>query len=187
MRRKVDLKGCRTKRLLAAVLLGLLLVATAATVSPAGEVKAPDFTLANLDGKNVALSDLLAKGPVIVDFWATWCKPCIKGFPGLQELLDKYKERGLTVVAISVDGPKSRSRVKPFIHSKKYGFEVLLDTQGRVAKSYNAVTIPRTVLIDTDGKIAHATVGYRPSNHEQIEKTLLPLLPEPEAEGEAAE
>ena len=152
------------------------------------ESRAPDFTLVNLEGKDVTLSELLHKGPVIVDFWATWCKPCIKGFPGLQELFEKYKDRGLSVVAVSIDSPKSRSRVGPFIKSKKYSFEVLLDTQGRVAKKYNAITIPRAVLIDSDGEIACATIGYRPSNHELMEKSLLPLLPEKEAkDGEAAE
>ena len=145
-------------------------------------IEAPDFSLESLTGNNSSLSDFKGK-VVFLNFWATWCKPCIKGFPGLQELLDKYKDRGLTVVAISVDSPKSRARVGPFIRSKKYGFEVLLDTQGRVAKKYNAVTIPRTVLIRPDGMIAHATVGYRPSNHEQIEKTLIPLLPAKDIEG----
>ena len=137
---------------------------------------APDFKLANLEGEDVALSELLAGGPVILDFWATWCKPCIRGFPGLQALMTKYEDRGLTVVAVSVDGPKSRARVAPFIRSKKYSFEVLLDTQGRVAKKYNAMSIPRTVLISPEGRIAYATVGYRPSNHEQIEQSLIPLL-----------
>jgi peroxiredoxin len=115
---------------------------------------------------------------VIVDFWATWCKPCIRAFPDLDALASEYKDRGLTVLAVSVDGPKSRARVAPFIRSKKYSFEVLYDTQGRVARKYNAVAIPRTVLIRPDGTIAHATVGYRPSNHEEIEELLVPLLQE---------
>jgi peroxiredoxin len=154
----------------------------------AGDDKAPDFTLPNLTGEDVTLSDLLAKGPVILDFWATWCKPCIQGFPGLQTLLDEYKGRGLTVVAISVDGPKTRARVAPFMRSKEYGFEVLLDTQGRVAQKYNAVAIPRTVLVNPEGGIAYATVGYRPSNHDLIEKELIPLLPpEDVQDGDVAE
>lgn len=175
-----------TMTLLVGVLLAFMFSPCACLAGK--ETKAPDFTLANLEGKDVTLSDLLAEGPVIVDFWATWCKPCIKGFPGLQELFEKYKDRGLKVVAVSVDSPKSRSRVGPFIKSKKYSFEVLLDTQGRVAKKYNAVTIPRAVLISPDGEIACATVGYRPSNHEQMEKSLLPLLPEKKTEdGEVVE
>ena len=170
-----------TMTLLVGVLLVLVLSPCACLAGK--ESKAPDFTLANLEGKDITLSKLLAEGPVIVDFWATWCKPCIKGFPGLQELHEKYEDRGLKVVAISIDSPKSRSRVAPFIKSKKYDFEVLLDTQGRVAKKYNAVTIPRAVLIGPDGEIACATVGYRPSNHELMEKSLLPLLPAKETKG----
>ncbi len=170
-----------TMTLLVGVLLAFMLSPCACLAGK--ESKAPDFTLANLEGKDITLSELLAGGPVIVDFWATWCKPCIKGFPGLQELFEKYKDRGLSVVAVSVDSPKSRSRVGPFIRSKKYSFEVLLDTQGRVAKKYNAVTIPRAVLISPGGEIACATVGYRPSNHEQMEKSLILLLPEKETKG----
>jgi len=177
--------------------LGLALICLAAGVLPVLSIsglllggedsKAPDFTLPDLEGKEVTLSELLAGGPVILDFWATWCKPCIKGFPGLEALTNEYKDRGLTVVAISVDGPKSRARVASFVRSKKYSFEVLYDTQGRVAKKYNAMTIPRTVLISPEGEIIYATVGYRPSNHEQIEKSLIPLLPEVAAEdGETA-
>ena len=161
-----------------ACLLAFLL---AAVSLPAGvlcgeDAKAPDFTLTNLEGVDVTLSDLLADGPVILDFWATWCKPCIRAFPDLEALTTEYKDRGLTVVAVSVDGPRSRARVAPFIRSKKYTFEVLYDNQGRVARKYNATTIPRTVLISPDGVVAHATVGYRPSNHDEIEKCLLPLL-----------
>ena len=163
---------------------GVLLVALVLSgPGYAEDNKAADFTLPNLKGEDVTLSDLLARGPVIVDFWATWCKPCIQAFPGLQKLLDEYKDRGLTIVAISVDGPKTRSRVEPFIRSKEYGFEVLLDTQGRVARRYNAVAIPRTVLVNPDGEIAFAAVGYRPSNHDLIEEALVPLLPPESAKG----
>jgi peroxiredoxin len=170
--------------LAAAILLGALVLSGPVL---AEDNKAADFTLPNLKGEDVTLSDLLAGGPVIVDFWATWCRPCIQSFPDLQKLVDEYKDRGLTVVAVSVDGPRTRSRVEPFIRSKDYGFEVLFDTQGRVAQRYSAVAIPRTVLVNSDGEIALATVGYRPSNHDLIEKALVPLLrPEHAKGGETA-
>jgi cytochrome c biogenesis protein CcmG/thiol:disulfide interchange protein DsbE len=163
-----------------AVCVTVLLFASASTYA-AGD--APDFTLPDLDGRKVTMSKLVAEGPVILDFWATWCKPCLKGFPHLQALQDKYGDRGLRVVAISVDSPRSRSRVAPLINSKKYSFEVLLDTEGRVAKRYNAVLLPRTVLVDENGKIVYGAVGYRPSNYEQIEEALVAILPERPAGG----
>lgn len=168
-----------------AVIFGIVALSSAASGT---DGTAPDFKLPDLKGKDVALSDLLEQGPVIVDFWATWCKPCLRAFPGLQEILDKYKDRGLSVVAISVDGPKSRAHVGPLIKSKKYTFEVLLDTQGRVAKKYGAILLPRTVLLDPDGKIICASTGYRPTNHEKIEAALELLLPkQPAKDGEEVE
>ena len=155
---------------------GLLVIALVG-LSIGAEGKAPDFALANIDGKDVNLTNLLAHGPVIIDFWATWCKPCIKGFPALQQLHEKYKEQGLTVVAISVDSPKSRSRVAPFIKSQKFTFEVLLDTEGKVAQKYNAVAIPRTVLVSREGQIVYTSVGYRPTNEEKLDEAVRSVLP----------
>jgi peroxiredoxin len=169
----------------------LIAILSLVALSPAAsgaDGTAPDFKLPDLKGKDVALSDLLEQGPVVVDFWATWCKPCLKAFPGLQEILDRYKDRGLSVVAISVDGPKSRAHVGPLIKSKKFTFEVLLDTQGRVAKKYGAILLPRTVLLDPDGKIIYASTGYRPTNHDKLEAALESILPkQPAKDGEEVE
>jgi len=162
-----------------------LLVLTLVAVSIGAEGKAPDFALPNIDGKVIKLADLLTRGPVVIDFWATWCKPCIKGFPALQQIHDKYKEQGLTVVAISVDSPKSRSRVGPFIKSQKYTFEVLLDSEGKVAQKYNAVAIPRTVVVNPEGQIVYTSVGYRPTNEDKLDETVRSVLPK-KASGEGA-
>jgi peroxiredoxin len=158
------------------VIAGLtMLMLSASAAASAG--KAPDFRLSNLDGRDVVLSELLKSGPVVVDFWATWCKPCLKAFPGLQKTYEQYKDRGLTVVAVSVDGPKTRAGVAPLIKSKRYGFEVVLDTDGRVARKYNAMLLPRTVLIDQNGDIIFGTVGFRPANHEKLAEHLESILP----------
>ena len=117
---------------LAAVWAAFLVMAGSA-LAPAADKAAPHFALPNLEGKQVALAERLKEGPVIVDFWATWCKPCIKAFPDLQEIFDNYKDCGLSVFAISIDGPRSTSRVGALIKSKGNTFEVLLDPviQGR--------------------------------------------------------
>ena len=170
-------------------------VLSCASVSFAASEVAPDFTLKNMAGEDVKLTELLEDGPVVIDFWATWCKPCIKGFPQLQEIFDSYRSCGLRVLAVSIDGPKSTSRVGSFIKSKDYSFEVLLDSSQKVARKYHVSSVPRTVLVDTDGKIVYSVTGYRPTNHDELDKAVAAIYPEPcpeeteetEETGEAAE
>ncbi len=154
-----------------------VLVLTGTTMLFGAEAKAPVFTLPNLEGEDVSLVELLEDGPVIVDFWSTSCKPCIKAFPDLQEIFDKYKDCGLTVLAVSVDGPRSVSKVGPLIASKGNTFEVLLDTSYSVARKYHVRAIPRTVLVRQDGTIAWAVTGYKPTNHEELDKAVAQLIP----------
>ena len=162
---------------LAAVWAAFLVMA-GSVLAPAAEKMAPQFALPNLEGKEIALAERLKEGPVIVDFWATWCKPCIKAFPDLQEIFDNYEDCGLSVFAISIDGPRSTSRVGALIKSKGNTFEVLLDPAQKVAKKFHVTSVPRTVLIDTDGSIVWAVTGYRPSNHEELSKAVASLFPD---------
>jgi len=176
-----------------ALLCAAVLVLMGTSMSYGADAKAPEFTLPNLDGEDVALSELLKDGPVIVDFWATWCKPCIKAFPDLQEIFDKYKDCGLTVLAISIDGPRSTSKVGALIASKGNTFGVLLDPSQAVARKFHVTSVPRTVLVRQDGTVAWAVTGYRPTNHAELDAAVAALIPadcpdegeEAEIEGEA--
>jgi cytochrome c biogenesis protein CcmG/thiol:disulfide interchange protein DsbE len=160
-----------------ALLLAALLVLGGSSISLGAANRAPEFTLPDVEGKDVVLSELLEDGPVIVDFWATWCKPCIKAFPDLQEIFDKYRNCGLSVVAVSIDGPRSMSRVGSFIKSKGNTFTVVLDPSQAVARKFHVTSVPRTVLVNTDGEIEYAVTGYRPKNHEELEAAVAKLLP----------
>jgi cytochrome c biogenesis protein CcmG, thiol:disulfide interchange protein DsbE len=157
--------------------VALLLVSAAVCASGATTALAPDFTLPNVEGKAVTLSELLKDGPVIVDFWATWCKPCIKAFPDLQQVYDTYKDCGLRVVAVSIDGPKSASRVGALIASKGNTFDVVLDTSQDVAHKFHVSGVPRTVLINTKGEVVYAATGYRPENHAELAAAVKALFP----------
>ncbi|MGQ9603990.1 MAG: peroxiredoxin family protein [bacterium] len=137
---------------------------------------APDFSLTTIEGKQIRLSEMLKKGPVVLDFWATSCKPCLEEFPCFQKVYNQYRQFGVTVLCISIDNPRSQSKVLPLIKSKNYTFEVAIDSGYRVAKQFNVVVIPRTLVIGMDGEIVFGCVGYSPSNCERIEHALKSLI-----------
>ncbi len=122
--------------------------------------EAPDFTLPDMKGKDVTLSEMLENGPVLLDFWALWCKPCLKALPSTNALVEEFGDQGLTVLTINTDSPKSASKVRPYVKSKKYDFEVLMDPNRSLQRIFRFNQIPQVYLIDSDGSIAYSQLGY---------------------------
>jgi peroxiredoxin len=144
---------------------------------PASAQKAIDFTLKDLNGNSIKLSDYYHKNIILIDFWATWCVPCIKELPHFQKLHEKYKEKGLKILAVSVDGPDTAAQVKNFIKRYKYSFPVLLDSESRVVALYNPrVILPYTILVDRDGSIQYVHQGYSPGDEKVLEEKIMRLL-----------
>jgi len=134
-----------------------------------------DFVLKDLKGKTIRLSDQYEDQVVLIDFWATWCIPCIKELRHLQGIYDTYGEKGLTVLSISVDGPDTSALVKNFIQKYQYNFPVLLDSDSTVVSLYNpSLLLPYSVLIDEGGYIRYVHQGYSPGDEmllvDEIEK-----------------
>ncbi len=130
--------------------------------------RAPDFSLPNLAGDAVTLSKLLESGPVLIDFWALWCKPCLQSLPGTDAIRAKYAERGLTVLAINTDSPRSNAKVKSYVRSNRFEFDVLLDPNGSMQRLYRFYRIPQTFLVAPDGSIAFSQLGYSPGTEERV-------------------
>ena len=154
--------------------------ALAALLLWAGSVSAavaPDFTARNLEGKQVNLKALLERGPVVVDFWATYCKPCLKAMPGLAEIQRKYQDRGLTVLGINEDGPRNRTKVRPFLKRLKIPYQIVIDGDGELMRRFNAPGCPSAFLIAPDGEIVLKQAGYIPRYHEDMIKAIETVLP----------
>ncbi len=153
------------------------------------KLRLANFSLKDLQGNVVELSQLLGKGPIVIDFWATWCKPCVKELPHLNKIQKDYRDRGLVVLAISEDSPWSVSKVKSFITGNRYEFTVPLDTNGDVLRKYGLLGTPYTYVLNARGEILYKHFGYRPGDEvslrEEIEKAF--AAEDDEGEGEAME
>ena len=166
--------------------LPFLAAALAILAAPLSAQNPIDFTLKDLEGNNIRLADFLGKNVVLIDFWATWCVPCVKELSHFQRFGEAYKEKGLVILALSEDGPESVAQVKPFAKRYGYTFNVLLDTESRVLALYNPrVTLPYTLLIDRSGRIAYVHQGYGLGDEKKIEREILELL-EPKKRASAA-
>ncbi len=171
-------RGSESCRIFTVVLLAGCLLA-AGSARAADPLKAPEFTLEDLDGNTATLHQFTDQGPVIISFWATWCKPCLRELPHMQDIYDRHRERGVNVLAISVDSPRSISKVKSFVSGHNYTFTVLLDTNKDVARKFNAHLFPYTFILNMDGEIIYKNYGYRPGDEKKVEEKVLALLDEP--------
>lgn len=138
--------------------------------------KAPNFKLVNLDGKYVELNKETGNGPLLLSFWATWCKPCLEEMAEYNKIYNQYKESGFNLIAISTDTEKSVAKVKPYIKSKGYEFTVLLDTNSEIARKYYAQQMPFTVLVDKSGNIVYSHLGYMKGDEKKVETLITELL-----------
>lgn len=141
------------------------------TTSQAGD-QIPNFKLQDLDNQTVELAELLKKGPVLLDFWATWCKPCLKAFPKLNELHNKFKGQGLTVLGVNEDSPRNQAKVKPFVRSLKSSFPVVLDKNNDLMRRLAVRNLPTSILISPEGKIIASYVGYSPTHIEDLKEMI---------------
>jgi cytochrome c biogenesis protein CcmG/thiol:disulfide interchange protein DsbE len=137
---------------------------------------APDFVLPDLEGENFKLSDNLNQGPILINFWATWCIPCREEMKKLKDVYKKFAEDRLQLLAISIDDPKSVARVKSFINSRKYPFKVLLDTNSEVMELFQAENPPYTVLLNPEGIIFYSHSGYRKGDEKILEDKIAMLI-----------
>jgi cytochrome c biogenesis protein CcmG, thiol:disulfide interchange protein DsbE len=155
--------------------------ATGDSKPPAGNAKTgmvdlKGLRLQDLNGDTVALDSYLGKGPLILDFWATWCKPCLASLPELNTLYTDLASRGLQVVGINEDGQRNAAKVKPFVKTNGFKFPTVLDLNREAQSRLNVAVLPTTLLLDSTGKVVHTSFGYRPGEIDVLRKKVESLL-----------
>ena len=128
----------------------------------------PNFSLKKINGRTVKIGEYLENGPVLINFWATWCAPCKKEMVFLEKFENEYRKEGFSVLSISIDSQKSLAQVRSYIRINNYSFDVFLDPNMQVFKKMNGNLMPTNILLDKKGNIIWRHYGYLPGDEKNM-------------------
>ena len=150
------------------ILLTTLLLSCGITFSQ--ERSLPNIEVKTLKGNSFNIQDLNNEGnPMVISFWATWCKPCKKELNAIAEVYDEWQnETGVKLIAISIDDTRSMSKVAPYVNSSDWEYDVYLDSNSDLKRAMGVSSVPHTFLINGDGKIVWNHKGYIDGDEEEL-------------------
>ena len=148
------------------------------TIALAQEKSLPNIDVKTLQGKTINIQDLENDGnPMVISFWATWCKPCKKELNTIAEVYDDWQEEtGVKLIAISIDDTRSMSKVAPYVNSSDWDYEVYLDSNSDLKRAMGVSTVPHTFLINGEGKIVWNHKGYIDGDEEELYEQIQHLV-----------
>ena len=134
----------------------------------------PNVTLQDMEGTTVQTGSIENDGnPVIISFWATWCKPCLRELKAIHEVYPDWQdETGVKMIIVSIDQAQDANRVKPMVDGFGWEYEVLLDPNGDFKRAMNVQNVPHVFVLDGDGKIVYTHAGYVDGGEEDIYEAL---------------
>lgn len=145
----------------------------------AQNAKMPEnITLKNLNGESVQSSVIQNNGkPVIISFWATWCKPCNRELNTIKDVYEDWQEEtGVKLIAISIDDARSASRVKPHVDGNDWPYEVYIDQNSDLKRAMGVVNVPHTFILNGEGEIIWQHTGYQDGGEEEVIAKVKELL-----------
>ena len=160
-------------------ILTLLVVLLATTFGFSQEArKLPNIEVKTLKGDAFNISELDNDGnPIVISFWATWCKPCKKELNNISEVYEDWQEEtGVKLVAISTDDTRSMSKVAPYINSSDWEYEIYLDPNGDLKRAMSVSTIPHTFLLNGKKEIVWQHRGYVEGDEEELYTKIVELV-----------
>lgn len=135
-----------------------------------------DFTLDDLDNQPLSLSEVQGDKITVIDFWATWCRPCTKAMPKLNKIFNKYKDEGLAMVGISCDGPRSISQVPAVANNLDIDYLILKDIDCEVMNDYQYQAFPTLIVLDSDNEVVYVHEGFSAGDEHEIEDFIVSQL-----------
>lgn len=137
-----------------------------------------NFSLDNADGQSTEFNEIKGEKLTVIDFWATWCKPCVNSIPKLNKIAQESKEKGVGFVGINVDSPRNISKVRPFVQALGVSYPVLLDTDEEVMTQLNVSVLPTLLIVNSKNEIVFTHEGFKPGDEELIKEEIEKLLSE---------
>ena len=136
----------------------------------------PDLKIRMLDGSKTTIHELVKDGPLMIDFWATWCVPCKKVMKFLNEYHQEFEEEKFKVLMINTDSPRSVSKVKSYVRSQDYKFFIGMDPNKSISKKLNGLVMPTLILVDKGGEVVWRHQGYLPGEEVEIKNQIQILV-----------
>jgi len=156
----------------------LILLLSLSFSTQAQDQPIPNIEIKDLIGNLINAGELNNDGkPMIISFWATWCKPCIRELNAINDqYVDWVEETGVKLVAISIDDSRNSARVKPFTKSQGWEYEIYIDENQELKRALNVNNIPHTFLVDGEGNIVWQHNGYNPGDEDHLYELIEKLI-----------
>ena len=150
--------------------LTITAIALLSTLSIAQNRTLPSVDVKTLDGSSINITTLENNGkPIVISFWATWCKPCKKELNTIAEVYEDWQdETGVKLVAISIDDTRSMAKVAPYVNASDWDYEVYLDPNGDLKRAMGVSTVPHTFLLNSKKEIVWQHKGYIDGDEEEL-------------------
>jgi peroxiredoxin len=163
-----------TKHLFKHSMKKILLLGILAIASITINAQLPNVTLQDINGNTVQTGEISNDGnPIIISFWATWCKPCIRELKAIHEVYPDWQdETGVKMIIVSIDQAQDANRVKPMVDGFGWEYEVLLDPNGDFKRAMNVQNVPHVFVLDGKGKIVYNHTGYVDGGEQDIREAL---------------
>lgn len=134
------------------------------------------FELENTNGELVSYEEIKGNKVTIIDFWATWCKPCVNSIPKLVGIYESFDSEEVAFIGISIDSPRNLAKVKPFVESKGVTYPILLDMNQELMREYNVTSIPTLLIVNADNEIVSIHEGFAPGDEDKLVEEINALL-----------
>ena len=129
--------------------------------------KIPDEKIRMINGEFSELKNYVGEGPLLLEFWTTWCPNCPKQMGYLSDLAEHFKDAGLQVLGINLTEPKIVNKVKPYIQNRNFSYDIAIDPEEKLGEYFGVKGIPTLLLVDNRGNVINRYVGYSPGQEEK--------------------